>query len=62
MNALDLLLNHFSLHAGVFYTGNICGNHDFEKNPLRGHLHVIKQGMVELIGIKRDNLKSQYPP
>lgn len=61
MNALDSLLSHFSLHAGVFYTGNICGRHDFEKDPMRGHLHVIKQGVVELIGAKREKFEVTEP-
>lgn len=46
---LDQLLTQFSLHAGVFYTGNICGLHDFEHDEKRGHLHLIKTGPVQLI-------------
>lgn len=61
MNTLDSLLSHFSLHAGVFYTGNICGRHDFEKDPMRGHLHVIKQGVVELIGVTRKKIEVAEP-
>ena len=61
MNTLDALLSHFSLHAGVFYTGNICGRHDFEKDPMRGHLHVIKQGVVELIGVTRKKIEVAEP-
>ena len=43
------LLTQFSLRAGVFYTGNICGLHDFEHDALRGHLHLIKSGPVQLV-------------
>lgn len=46
---LDRLLNHFSLRAGVFYTGNICGLHDFDRDEQRGHLHLIKRGPVKFI-------------
>jgi AraC-like DNA-binding protein len=46
---LDHLLTQFSLRAGVFYTGNICGLHDFERDTKRGHLHLIKNGPVQLI-------------
>ena len=46
---LDHLLTQFSLRAGVFYTGNICGLHDFERDERRGHLHLIKNGPVQLI-------------
>ncbi len=61
MNPLDSLLRHFSLHAGVFYTGNICGRHDFEQDPVRGHLHVIRHGVVELIGSKREKFEITEP-
>lgn len=50
MDRLTTLLTHFSLRAGVFYTGNICGIHHFEQDPLRGHLHLIKRGPVRVIG------------
>lgn len=46
---LDHLLTQFSLRAGVFYTGNICGLHDFERDQRRGHLHLVKNGPVQLI-------------
>ena len=46
---LDHLLTQFSLRAGVFYTGNICGLHDFEHDALRGHLHLVKSGPVQLV-------------
>lgn len=46
---LDHLLNYFSLRAGVFYTGNICGLHDFERDQTHGHLHLIKNGPVQLL-------------
>lgn len=50
MDRLSDLLNRVSLRAGVFYTGNICGVHDFEKDDRRGHLHLIKRGPVQLVG------------
>lgn len=46
---LDHLLTQFSLRAGVFYTGNICGLHDFDRDELRGHLHLIRRGPVQFI-------------
>jgi AraC-like DNA-binding protein len=46
---LDHLLTQFSLRAGVFYTGNICGLHDFERDQRRGHLHLVKNGPVQFI-------------
>jgi hypothetical protein len=49
MDRLSLLLGRFSLRAGVFYTGSLCGVHDFDADPLRGHIHLVKQGPVDVI-------------
>lgn len=54
MDKLTTLLSHFSLHAGVFYTGNICGIHDFEQDSLRGHIHLIRRGPVQVIGVRQE--------
>lgn len=40
LTPLDHLLTQFSLRAGVFYTGNICGLRDFEWDDTRGHIHL----------------------
>lgn len=61
MDRLTTLLNHFSLHAGVFYTGNICGVHDFEKDALRGHLHLVKRGPVQVIGVRNAVIHISVP-
>jgi len=53
MDKLSALLSHFSLQAGVFYTGNICGIHDFEQDRQRGHIHLIRRGPVRVIGVKQ---------
>lgn len=50
MDRLSELLKRFSLTAGVFYTGNICGVHDFDRDTHRGHVHLIKRGPVQLVG------------
>jgi AraC-like DNA-binding protein len=50
MDRLSLLLRRFSLSAGVFYSGQICGVHGFDRDAQRGHVHLIKRGPVELIG------------
>ncbi|OHC72906.1 MAG: AraC family transcriptional regulator [Rhodoferax sp. RIFCSPLOWO2_12_FULL_60_11] len=54
MDRLTKLLSHFSLHAGVFYTGNICGVHDFQEDTLRGHIHLVRRGPVKVIGVKQE--------
>lgn len=50
MDKLTTLLSHFSLHAGVFYTGNICGVHDYAADSQRGHIHLVRHGPVQVIG------------
>src|SRR3990167_6582363 len=61
MDRLSTLLTHFSLHAGVFYTGNICGIHDFEKDALRGHLHLVRRGPVQVIGAGKEVIHITAP-
>ncbi|MDD2919525.1 AraC family transcriptional regulator [Rhodoferax sp.] len=56
MDRLSALLEHFSLHASVFYTGNICGIHDFAQDSLHGHIHLIRRGPVRIIGVKQQVL------
>ena len=53
MDRLTALLSNFSLHAGVFYTGNICGVHDFAQDSLRGHIHLVRRGPVQVIGVRQ---------
>lgn len=54
MDRLTTLLSNFSLHAGVFYTGNICGIHDFQEDSLRGHIHLVRRGPVQVIGVRQE--------
>ncbi|MDP2405843.1 AraC family transcriptional regulator [Hydrogenophaga sp.] len=61
MDPLANLLNSFSLHAGVFYTGNICGIHDFERDTQRGHLHLIRSGDVQVRGVTRRRFSVTEP-
>jgi AraC-like DNA-binding protein len=61
MDALASLLSSFSLRAGVFYTGNICGVHDFEHDTRRGHLHLIRSGLVQVRGVSRQRFKVEQP-
>jgi AraC-like DNA-binding protein len=46
---LSLLLQRFSLSAGVFHVGQICGVLNFAQDATHGHLHLIKQGPAQLI-------------
>lgn len=61
MDRLTTLLTHFSLHAGVFYTGKLCGIHDFGKDALRGHLHLVKCGPVQVIGANHEVINITAP-
>lgn len=48
MDALSSVLSSVALRAGVFYSGNICGLHDFEHDVFKGHLHLIERGPIVL--------------
>lgn len=61
MDRLSQLLHRFSLSAGVFYTGQICGIHHFERDTQRGHVHLIKRGPVQLIGGREGTLSITEP-
>ena len=61
MDRLASLLTQFSMNVGVFYTGNICGIHDFTQDKLRGHIHVIKSGTVKVIGVQGAVLHIEDP-
>lgn len=52
MDRLGTLLANFTLRAGVFHTGNICGIHDFRADPLRGHIHLVRRGPAHVIGVR----------
>ena len=61
MDHLSPLLLRFSMSAGVFYSGKICGVHDFDRDTQRGHVHLIKRGPVELVGGSEGALSITQP-
>ena len=61
MDRLSQLLQRFSLSAGVFYSGQICGLHHFEGDTRRGHVHLIKRGPVKLTGGRDGTLRITEP-
>ena len=61
MDSLAYLLTHFSLQVGVFHTGQLCGVHDFERDNVRGHLHLVRRGRVRLIGLQSQVLDITEP-
>lgn len=52
MDSLTTLLDQYTLRAGAFFAGNLCGHHGFPDDTGRGHLHVIRSGQVRIQGIQ----------
>jgi len=49
MDKLSKALSQFSISAGMFYSGDLCGSYNFgADNVANGHLHLLKQGPAEL--------------
>jgi len=47
MDQLSELFKHFSVSAGIFYTGSLCGLATFnDKEGQAGHIHLLRQGEV----------------
>lgn len=47
---LSQLMQHFSVKAGVFYTGTLCGISRFDDPAISsGHLHLLKRGGLTII-------------
>lgn len=61
MDRLSFLLQRLPLSAAVFYTGQICGIHPFERDEQRGHVHLIKRGPVTLTGGSEGRLSITEP-
>ena len=50
MDRLSQLLRYFSISAGVFYTGNLCGLSEFDADDdEQGHLHLLQSGQLTLV-------------
>lgn len=50
MDKLSEVLNNFSISAGVFHTGNLCGLSSFNPDGSEeGHLHLLQSGKLNLI-------------
>lgn len=50
MDRLSEVLNNFSISAGVFYTGNLCGLSSFNAEGVEeGHLHLLQSGRLTVI-------------
>ncbi|OLQ71158.1 hypothetical protein BIT28_03020 [Photobacterium proteolyticum] len=50
MDPLSEVLNRFSVSAGVFYSGQLCGVSPFEQaQDAVGHLHLLKAGKLTVV-------------
>lgn len=49
MDQLSAILKRFSMNTEVFFTGNLCGISNFNKEPNQGHLHLLRSGELTLI-------------
>lgn len=55
MDKLSEILTRFSVSAGVFYSGNLCGLSRFDnKESNEGHLHLLQSGRLQVIDERGD--------
>lgn len=48
MDRLSSLLTYFKITTNVFSQGTLCGEHKFEIEPFKGHIHIIKSAPLEI--------------
>ena len=62
MDHLSEIINRFSLQAGVFYTGKLCGlSHFNEGTVLEGHIHLLRSGTLSIIGLDKSTIVLNKP-
>ena len=62
MDKLSEVLNHFSISAGVFYAGNLCGLSAFPDDGIEeGHLHLLEQGKLTVIDQDGARIRIEEP-
>ena len=49
MDQLSVILQRFSMNTEVFFTGNLCGISNFNREPNQGHLHLLQSGELTVI-------------
>lgn len=49
MDQLSVILQRFSMNTEVFFTGNLCGISNFNKEPNQGHLHLLHSGELTIV-------------
>lgn len=61
MDQLSQIISTFSIQAGVFYTGKLCGLSSFENEAIEGHIHILKSGRLSISGIGQQDLMITEP-
>ncbi len=62
MDQLSEVLTKFSISAGVFYTGNLCGLSNFSPDGVeQGHLHLLESGRINVIDHNGKNILIDEP-
>jgi len=49
MDPLSIILQRFSMNTEVFFTGNLCGISNFNREPNKGHLHLLQAGEITIV-------------
>lgn len=62
MDHLSEIINRFSLQAGVFYTGKLCGLSNFNEGAaVEGHIHLLRRGTLSIIGLDKSTIVLDKP-
>ncbi len=62
MDKLSAILNRFSISAGVFYSGGLCGLSAFDDaESTQGHLHLLSSGRVQIQDGKGRQIRLEQP-
>lgn len=61
MDQLSQIINTFSIQAGVFYTGKLCGLSSFENEAIEGHIHILKSGRLSISGTEKPEFTITEP-
>lgn len=46
MSSLDIVLNHFNLHASTYHQGGFCGTAEYAGEKCCGYIHLLRAGRV----------------
>ncbi|NMP31297.1 AraC family transcriptional regulator [Thalassotalea sp. M1531] len=62
MDKLSAVIQQFTIQAGVFYTGQVCGFSPFEdENSIEGHIHILRSGQLTISQPNESNIVLNEP-